>query len=462
VNRFNLTFKGEILPDRDPEQVKARFGKLFAIDDHDRLERFFSGEPIILRRNLERKAAAEYYSKLHKLGVAAELVKIEPDRAAISHTAKLRQETENQKAQEEEARRKAEKEEQQRKAAEEAARQKALREEAQRLAAEETAKRKAELAEIKRRKDEEAAREKARLKAEREAQAKKQREEEAAAKRKAEQEAAERRVKQQEAARRAAEEAARRKAEKEEQRRKAAEEAAKRKVELAKLKRIEAEEAARQKALREEAKRQAAAEAAEEAARRKVEREEQRRKSAEESAKRKAQEQRKREEEQAQNKAREEEQAAQRKAMEEQAIQRAARELTQQSTLKTTRARVKSNLDLPRRQLDRGESSAPPLKKRQPGEPNLYKLHPFRSTPEIRERSELAHKRMRTGFTLAILGLAVLLILGGGYLSQPAARPLRHRHHQHRMASPGCFPPAGATLVPGGRCTTGLWYTHDG
>ena len=84
MNRFNLSFKGEIQPGKDPAQVKARFGKLFGIDDPQRLERFFSGETIILRRNLERKTAAEYFSKLRKLGVEAELVKVTAQEAAAA------------------------------------------------------------------------------------------------------------------------------------------------------------------------------------------------------------------------------------------------------------------------------------------------------------------------------------------------------------------------------------------
>ena len=84
MNRFNLTFSGEILPGHEPEQVKLLFGKMFAIDDPVRLERFFSGETIILRRNLERKTAAEYFQKLRQLGVETELVKITAKHAAGS------------------------------------------------------------------------------------------------------------------------------------------------------------------------------------------------------------------------------------------------------------------------------------------------------------------------------------------------------------------------------------------
>ncbi|MEJ2530634.1 MAG: hypothetical protein P8Y92_02440 [Halioglobus sp.] len=84
MNRFNLEFTGAILPDRDPEQVKARFGRFFAIDDPERLERFFSGRTIVLRRNLEREAAAEYFVTLRRLGVEIRLVKVAGDDSAAN------------------------------------------------------------------------------------------------------------------------------------------------------------------------------------------------------------------------------------------------------------------------------------------------------------------------------------------------------------------------------------------
>jgi len=207
VNRFNLSFKGEILPGKEPERVKLRFGKMFAIDDPERLERFFSGQTIILRRNLERKVAAEYFQKLRHLGVQAELVKVTAEEAAAAiarqpipaptptpsptpteentkpalrgmdhdilqrrpgqvdqswavssggaNRAPDNKETLANEAparskasagDEREAQRKAELAEQQRREAEEAARQQALQEEAKHKAAEEAARRKAELA----------------------------------------------------------------------------------------------------------------------------------------------------------------------------------------------------------------------------------------------------------------------------------------------------------------------------
>lgn len=82
MNKFNLTFSGEILPGESSDQVKLRFAEMFSIDDPARLERFFSGEPVILRRNLERKEAAEQYQELRNVGVVAELVKVTTQQAA--------------------------------------------------------------------------------------------------------------------------------------------------------------------------------------------------------------------------------------------------------------------------------------------------------------------------------------------------------------------------------------------
>jgi hypothetical protein len=76
VNRFNLTFRGEILEGHDPEQARAGLAQALAIEDPDLLQRLFCGDPVVLRRNMERKEAAGLYARLRQLGIQAELVKI--------------------------------------------------------------------------------------------------------------------------------------------------------------------------------------------------------------------------------------------------------------------------------------------------------------------------------------------------------------------------------------------------
>jgi hypothetical protein len=524
VNRFNLTFSGEIVEGQDPELVKLRFANKFAIDDPARLERFFSGQTITLRRNLERKDAAQVYHELQLLGVVAALVKVpdtdvaeeashpilakastaESTTATIKRSAngtprqarnaaaihkgsetvapttsaapwpansgdiaaeiKARKQAAQRLAAEKAAQEQAALDAQQREIAAAAAHEQALAAERQRiadeeralqaaeqarLAAEEAARKAAEQAQIKRLEAEELARKTA-LKA--------------AAKRKAAEEAAERRAKRNrekaEKARRKAEEEAQRQFALAEKKRLVAEEEARRKAELDEKKRLAAEEEARRKAAIEEKKR----EAAEEEARRKAALEEKKRLAAEaeEDARLRAELQaikRREAEEAARLQAELEEKArqaaaqaarikaealrlqeeAQRKSDERRRIaaevlaaQKTQEELTQHAvaeaihppsspvrlqTLKPAKARVKTALEVPlRKKGETPEIGVPGQRKRLSGEPNLYKLRPFRNTEAVRTRAALARSSMRRAATTAVLALGVLLIALGSYL----------------------------------------------
>lgn len=286
MNKFNLTFWGEILEGRDPRKVKARFAKMFSIDDPQRLEHFFSGDTIILRRNLERKVAAEYYSKLRKLGVEVRLDKVETtangEIAPADQAAAAAKTAEQKETDWETARREAEVEAQQRKtqraAEREAARQRAEAAAARRRAEQETLKRQQAEAETRRREQEEARR---REQAEAEArhQAELQARQEQLAR-----EAAERKAARDEAKRRAAEEAARRKAEEEEKKRLAREKAEAEKARKAQEKRRAAEALAAKRAEEAERKRRAEEQRREKAAKEKARRAEEKRKAAAEAA----------------------------------------------------------------------------------------------------------------------------------------------------------------------------------
>lgn len=471
MNRFNLTFSGEILPGHDPELVKVRFANLFEIDDPERLKLLFSGGTFILRHNLERKDAARYYHELQLLGVGAALVKVtaseradeivnasrtpksskerttstrsasaatqnsaaavvraQPDAAGWpANTAdaaaaiKARKLAAQQLAAEQAALASAALEEEQRHIAAAAARDQAIvaerlrtegeeraRREAEqiRIAALEAARKEAERAELKRLEAEEIARKKA-LKAQ--------------AKRKAAEASAQRKAarnqQKAEKTRRKAEEAALRKAEIEEQKRLAAEAEARRTAELEKQNRLAAEEEARRKAAIEEQKRLAAEEearhkarvaeqkrlAAEEETRRIAELEKQKRLAAEEEARRLA------EIEELERLAAAEE--ARRKAAIEKQKRLAAP--GRQHTSRSTRARVKTTLDIP---FGKQAEETPAHRKRMPGEPNLYTLRPFRNSEEVRTRAARARQHMRRAYTLGVLALAALLIAGGSFV----------------------------------------------
>ncbi len=534
MNRFNLTFWGEILPGKDPEQVKARFAKLFDITDPERLEHFFTGETITLRRNLDRKVAGEYYHKLHKLGVEAELVKVTaelalPETDTESGSAKSDWETARRQAElealqrrnkdveqrrqtlelarqreaDEAARREAAELKARQEKEEQAARQRAEAEIARKREADEAAREQAEKQRLEDRaqREKEAAIEAARVRAaelearllreqeeaRREAEAKReeQRRAEEAARRKAEQEA-ERKRKAEEAARRKAEqeaerkrkaeEAARLKAEREAEKERKAEEAARKKAAAAEARRIKAEQAAAKKAAAEQKRRQAA----EEAARKKSEEEQKRKLAAQHAAKIKAEKKaeserraaeaakiraekiaqekqraqaeaarleverqqkaeaearRKAQEQEARRQQREAERAekarqaeAQRKAeeeaeqrareLEEKAIERGAEALADTRTIKVTPPRVKSRLELPRRNTAYHSGKATQSR----AAPNLYRLRAFRNTAEVRERPAIAREKSRQGLLVGAGAIALLLILLGRFVSLSPAQ----------------------------------------
>lgn len=87
MNRFNLSFRGEILPGHDPATARRNFARLFAIRDPLRIEQFFSGKPVVLRRNLDPKRAASWQLRMRGLGLRAELVKQTDDTAASVEAA---------------------------------------------------------------------------------------------------------------------------------------------------------------------------------------------------------------------------------------------------------------------------------------------------------------------------------------------------------------------------------------
>ena len=337
MNKFNLTFWGEILEGRDPQKVKARFAKMFSIDAPERVEHFFSGDTIILRRNLERKVAAEYYSKLRKLGVEVELVKVEP--AAVEKPpAHSGAPAEPEAAPEgesdwEKARRLAELEAQQRKAQraaeQEQARQRTEAAAQQRRVEQEELKRQRAEAESRRKQEEEIrAREQAAAEAQRKTELEARRQQQAM-------EAAERKAAREKARQREAAEAARRKAELDEQKRIAREKAAAEKARKAEEKRKAAEALAKQRELEAEQKRQEEQRRKEQAAKEKARREEEKRKAAEALAKQRALEAEKKRLEVQRRK----EQAAKEKARRAEEKRKAAEALAKQRALEAEQKR---------------------------------------------------------------------------------------------------------------------------
>ncbi len=373
MNRFNLTFSGELVAGHDPELAKARMAQVLDMDDPDLLQRCFSGNTVVLRRNLERREAAELYARLRRIGIHAELVKIgergdlhagekvgSPTRQQADTgggpqtTSPVEQPVQPAKRREPVV-------------ADPAPAKPAVENgippaaTAPQHAAKATAEaRRADRAAQKHLQAEEAALLDAKEKTLRKAL----------------------KAKEREAAKRAkASERARQKTLAREAQHKA-------KLEAAKL-----------KAAQEEAKAQASARQA-------AERAERERKAAQERARAQAEL---------------EEQQAQRRAMEEQAIARAAGELAQKTTLKPVEARVRTRLETPSRRRGPADETR---RKRQPGAPNLYSLTPFRNTPEVRARPAQSERIMRTALIGSAIAFALALLLAVRLLTLPAQSPV--------------------------------------
>ena len=80
---YDLMFRGECLPDTDPEQVSANLGKLLKLDA-EQLAQLFSGRTTVIRRGADRQYAARFQQAFKQAGARLRVVPVgvEPDEAA--------------------------------------------------------------------------------------------------------------------------------------------------------------------------------------------------------------------------------------------------------------------------------------------------------------------------------------------------------------------------------------------
>lgn len=467
MNRFNLCFKGEIHPGKDPQQARLKVAELLGVTDPEQLDRFFSGANVVLLEDLDRKSAAEYYSQLNRVGAAVKLVKITassttesgetvPEKGGIQSAPgeiptplpvaetppvqpaagdqgshQERPAVEHRMGDEEhkeEARRKAA-QEKKRRAREAAAQAKAKLQQEQRKAAQEKQK-KAERAAAQLREEQR-----------RSAQEDQERAEEAArneARLQEEQHAAD--LEQQKTARQSAPSEA--VPQKEQHKRpEPAEPDSVPKTEPAKGTGGETDRQ-RGRNVRQAGNERGATEQVERRRAARTERErrdalEQERRAAKEAARRTADQavarhraavadRQHREAEKERILSARAEAIAQRKAMEEVTVQRAATELSRQPSLAPVDARVKTRLEVPR------DESTPLVRetgeqvraRQRAGIPNLYSLRPFRNSPAIKARHDVSRKLARKSYQLATVALACLLILVAQYINRPLEQPV--------------------------------------
>jgi len=74
MKTFDLIFNGTVLPAHNPEQVKRNLAQFLCINDSSIIDELFCGEKIVLRGELDRKAAASYFREIVELGGDAAVV----------------------------------------------------------------------------------------------------------------------------------------------------------------------------------------------------------------------------------------------------------------------------------------------------------------------------------------------------------------------------------------------------
>jgi hypothetical protein len=83
---FEVAFSGKISEGADLDEVKARVGKMFKADDA-KIAQMFSGKRMVIKRNLDKAAAAKYGYAFKKAGAVCELKQMSGSAAAPAKKA---------------------------------------------------------------------------------------------------------------------------------------------------------------------------------------------------------------------------------------------------------------------------------------------------------------------------------------------------------------------------------------
>jgi len=77
-DQYNVIFKGEVLDGFKLESVRRNFAKVFKLEP-EKVDSYFSGKALVLRKKVDHKTAYKFKSSLAKFGAAVELKRIAPD-----------------------------------------------------------------------------------------------------------------------------------------------------------------------------------------------------------------------------------------------------------------------------------------------------------------------------------------------------------------------------------------------
>ena len=69
---FEVAFSGQIVDGANPEEVKARVGKMFKADDA-KITTLFSGKRVVIKKNIDQTTATKYKAALFQAGAVGEI-----------------------------------------------------------------------------------------------------------------------------------------------------------------------------------------------------------------------------------------------------------------------------------------------------------------------------------------------------------------------------------------------------
>ncbi len=76
---YRIVFRGKVRDGHQAESVREQLGKLFRIEDSERLDKLFSGSPVTIKKSLDEAGARKYLAALEKAGAEVEVEPPLPD-----------------------------------------------------------------------------------------------------------------------------------------------------------------------------------------------------------------------------------------------------------------------------------------------------------------------------------------------------------------------------------------------
>jgi hypothetical protein len=70
---YRIVFHGKVRDGREVASVREQLGKLFRIEDSERLDKLFSGNPVTIKKSLDEAGARKYMAALEKAGAEVEV-----------------------------------------------------------------------------------------------------------------------------------------------------------------------------------------------------------------------------------------------------------------------------------------------------------------------------------------------------------------------------------------------------